>query len=109
MNLLPDAAAYLKKRVAQDLQSSRVSTSFVAWLLPDMVDVESLRESAQNITTNAKGSQRRYRDVAELAFASECQLLDDEGKRSLYDGLRWLSGRSPRVSGHPADFCSDPI
>lgn len=109
MNLLPDAAGYLKKRIAEDLQSNRVSTTFVAWLLPHMVDLETARQAVLNILGKGKDSQRLYRDVAELAFASQCQVLNDEGKERLSEGLRWLSGRSPRISGYPADFCDDPL
>jgi hypothetical protein len=109
MNLLPEAAAYLKKRVNDDLQSNRVSATFVAWLLPNVVDLEAARQSAMSILDKGRDSQRHYRDVAELAFASQYQVLNDEGKERLLAGLQWLSGRSLRISGSPADFCNDPI
>lgn len=68
MNLLPEAAAYLRKRVNDDLQSNRVSATFVAWLLPNVVDLEAARQSAMGILDKGRDSQRHYRDVAELAF-----------------------------------------
>lgn len=107
MNTLPDAASYLKKRVEQAIQNGRISISFVAWLLPDMADMNQVSSNARQIAANTK--QRQYRDVAELAFANQSNLLDGDGSRALFDGLHWLSGRSPRVSGQPADFCTDPV
>lgn len=109
MNLLPDAAAYLRRRVLDNLDQIAVSSYFAAWLLPDMVDRESLKANALSVASRISGAQRTYQDVAILGFASDCDLLDGSGIEKLRDGLRWMTGRTTHVDGYLADFCTDGI
>jgi hypothetical protein len=109
MNLLADAAAYLQRRVSESLSRGSLSPYLVAWLLADMVDLERLRVLVQSIASRIGGAQRTYQDVSELSFAAECGLLDSTALDRLREGLRWISGRTPRVDGYPADFCTDPF
>jgi REase_DpnII-MboI len=109
MNLLPDAAEYLRRRVLESLRHVGVNSYFVAWLLPDMVDGEALRANALSVASRLAGAQRTYQDVATLGFAAECGLLDSDGIERLREGLRWMAGRTAHVDGYPADFCTDAV
>jgi hypothetical protein len=109
VNLLPDAAAYLRRLVSDTLKHDSVNSYFVSWLLPDMVDLESLRMTALSISSKISGAQRTYQDVAALGFAAECGLLEENGLERLRDGLRWMTGRTTHVDGQLADFCTDAV
>jgi hypothetical protein len=109
VNFLPDAAAYLRRRVVENLEHLGVNSYFVAWLLPDMVDRESLKANALSVSARIPGAQRTYQDVAILGFGVECDLLDASGIERLRDGLRWMTGRTTHVDGYLADFCTDGI
>jgi hypothetical protein len=109
MNLIPDAAAYLRRRVLESVDNVGVNSYFVAWLLPEMVDRESLKANALAVSSRITGAQRTYQDVAILGFASACDLLDAIGTEKLREGLRWMTGRTTHVDGYLADFCTDAI
>ena len=109
MNFIPDTAAYLRRRVVEALSQIGVNSYFVAWLLPEMVDVKALKENAQAISARMLGAQRTYQDVAALGFALECGLLDSNEIEKLREGLRWMTGRTTHVDGYVADFCTDAV
>ena len=109
MNMLPDAAEYLRRRVLENLRHLGVNSYFVAWLLPDMVDREALKMNVLSVASRIAGAQRNYQDVATLGFAAECNLLDSDGMERLREGLRWMAGRTAHVDGYPADFCTDAV
>jgi hypothetical protein len=109
MNLLPDAAAYLRRRVVENLDHAGVSSYFTAWLLPDLVDLEALKANAVSVSSRISGAQRTYQDVAILGFGMECGLLDGTGIDRLREGLRWMAGRTTHVDGYIADFCTDGV
>jgi hypothetical protein len=106
---MPDAAAYLRRRVLESVDNVGVNSYFVAWLLPDMVDRESLKANALAVSSRIAGAQRTYQDVAILGFSVDCDLLDAIGTERLREGLRWMTGRTTHVDGYLADFCTDAI
>jgi hypothetical protein len=109
VNLLADAADYLRRRVMEDVTRGGVNSFFIAWLLPDLVDSNSLRVNAASVSSNISDAQRTYQDVAILGYGVECGLLDSEGIERLREGLRWMTGRSTHVDGYVADFCTDAV
>jgi hypothetical protein len=109
MNLLPDVAEYLRRRVLESLKHVGVNSYFIAWLLPDMVDRDALKMNTSAVALRIAGAQRTYQDVATLGFAAECDLLDGNGIEKLREGLRWMTGRTVHVDGYPADFCTDAV
>jgi hypothetical protein len=109
VNLLPDAAEYLRRRVVEAVSHAGVNAYFVAWLLPDMVNRESLKANAFSASSRILGAERTYQDVAILGFAIECDLLDASGIERLREGLRWMTGRTTHVDGYLADFCTDAV
>lgn len=108
VNYLPDAAAYLRRRVIDVLGRKDVNSYFAAWLVPNLAEPEPLKANAVSVSKRT-GAERTYQDVALLGFAMECGLLDADGVERLRDGLRWMTGRTPQVDGYPADFCTDAI
>lgn len=108
VNYLPDAAAYLRRRVIDVLGRKDVNSYFAAWLVPNLAEPEPLKANAVSVSKRT-GAERTYQDVALLGFAMECGLLDADGVERLRDGLRWMTGRTPHVDGYPADFCTDAI
>lgn len=108
MNLLPDSAEYLLRRVMHSLETPGVDSYFIAWLLPDIVNRVALKTYASSICPKT-GAQRTYQDVAVLGYAFECDLLDANEVGRLRDGLRWMTGRTTHLDGYPADFCNDGV
>lgn len=109
MNYLPDAAAYLRRRVIDALKRMDVTSYFAAWLLPDLIEQEALRASVLAASKRISGAQRTYQDVALLGYALNCGLLEPEEVERLREGLRWMTGRTTHVDGHLADFCTDAV
>jgi hypothetical protein len=109
VNYLPDAAAYLRRRVIDALKRMDVTSYFAGWLLPDLIEQEALRASVLDASKRISGAQRTYQDVALLGYALNCGLLEPEEVERLREGLRWMTGRTTHVDGHLADFCTDAV
>jgi len=75
--------------------------AFAAWVLGEThrphLDLVGAAKHAQA----TKGASRTYREVAVLGYAVSC-VEDPELRRSLEDGLIWLSGRAPFAQGSPS-------
>ena len=72
--------------------------AFAAWILGEAYQSHLDLAGAARQAQAAKGASRTYREVAVLGYAVSC-IEDPELKRSLEDGLRWVSGRTPFAQG----------